>query len=46
MIALADAKKFVSDDELLVIASDVCGVAVARQLGDTATHEAGYGFGV
>ena len=46
MIALADVKKFVSDDDLLVIASDVCGIAVVRQLGDTATHEAGYGFGV
>jgi len=46
MIALADVKKFVSDDELLVIASDVCGIAVVRQLGDTATSEAGYGFGV
>jgi 2-isopropylmalate synthase len=46
MILLADHKKLVSDDDLLEIASAVCGVAVARSLGDAATTEAGYGFGV
>ena len=46
MIALADVQKHVSDDDLLAIATEVCGIAVVRQLGDTATHEAGYGFGV
>jgi 2-isopropylmalate synthase len=46
MIVLADKKKFVSDDDLLEIASAVCGIAVVRNLGETATHEAGYGFGV
>ena len=46
MILLADHKKLVSDDDLLEIASAVCGVAVVRSLGDAATTEAGYGFGV
>jgi 2-isopropylmalate synthase len=46
MIVLADHKKFVSDDELLEIAVAVCGVTVSRNSRDTATTEAGYGFGV
>jgi len=46
MIALADLKKFVSDDDLLEIASAVCGVPLPRHLREAATHEAGYGFGV
>ena len=46
MIALADHKKFVSDDELLEIAVAVCGATVSRNSRDTATTEAGYGFGV
>jgi 2-isopropylmalate synthase len=46
MIALADLKKLVSDDDLLEIASAVCGVPLPRHLREAATHEAGYGFGV
>jgi 2-isopropylmalate synthase len=46
MIVLADHKKFVSDDELLEIAVAVCGVTVSRNTRDSATTEAGYGFGV
>jgi 2-isopropylmalate synthase len=43
MVALADAQKHVSDDDLQAITMEVCGVAV---LGSTELVEAGYGFGV
>ena len=49
IVALADAKKVVNDDDLLAIAFDVAGTAPARETRDTrelATQEAGYGFGV
>jgi len=46
LVALADVKKHVSDDDLLAIASEVTGVAPAPAVRDAAMHEAGYGFGV
>jgi 2-isopropylmalate synthase len=46
IIALADAKKVVSDEDLLATAFDVAGAAPAPETRDAATHEAGYGFGV
>jgi 2-isopropylmalate synthase len=45
MVALADVKKHVSDEDLLTIAMEVCGVAAMPAARD-ASHEAGYGFGV
>ena len=45
MVALADAQKHVSDDELIALACEVCGLAMPAQ-GRDAAHEAGYGFGV
>jgi len=45
MVALADAQKHVTDDDLRAIVFEVCGMTaapVARESG----HEAGYGFGV
>ena len=44
MVALADTQKHVTDDDLLAIAADVCGVAAATARRELA--EAGYGFGV
>jgi 2-isopropylmalate synthase len=44
MIARADVRKQVSDDDLLEIAADVCGVAA--QPARDVLHESGYGFGV
>ncbi len=38
MIALADRKKVVSDDDLLEIAVAVCGVTVSRSSRETATQ--------
>jgi 2-isopropylmalate synthase len=46
MVAMADTKKHISDDDLLGIAALVCGVVPAQRTRDSATHEAGYGFGV
>jgi 2-isopropylmalate synthase len=46
IIALADAKKAVSDEDLLAIAFDVAGSAPSPDVRETATQEAGYGFGV
>jgi 2-isopropylmalate synthase len=46
MIALADAKKHVADEDLLDIVAAVCGAAPAREARDAVAHEAGYGFGV
>ena len=45
MVALADAKKHVSDDDLRQITMEVAGLA-ARPTTRDAGHEAGYGFGV
>jgi 2-isopropylmalate synthase len=45
MVALADRQKHVSDDELIALACDVCGLPVPASARETA-HEAGYGFGV
>ena len=44
MVAIADTQKHISDDDLLGIASAVCGIAPTQRTRDTA--EAGYGFGV
>ena len=46
MIALADIKKQISDDDLLEIAVKICGVAAAPRCRESANQEAGYGFGV
>jgi 2-isopropylmalate synthase len=45
MVALADAKKHVSDDDLRQIAADVCGLPASPASRDGG-QEAGYGFGV
>jgi 2-isopropylmalate synthase len=44
MVALADHKKHIVDEDLLEIASAVRGTPVRHR--ETAVHEAGYGFGV
>jgi 2-isopropylmalate synthase len=46
MMTLAEAKKQISDDDLLTIAVDVAGAVPLPETRETATHEAGYGFGV
>jgi 2-isopropylmalate synthase len=47
MVALADNKKHVSDEDLHDIATDVCRASVTgSRLRDSVAHEAGYGFGV
>jgi 2-isopropylmalate synthase len=47
MVAHADSKKHVTDDDLLDITSEVCGTpASASRTRDGVVHEAGYGFGV
>jgi 2-isopropylmalate synthase len=46
IIALADARKVVSDDDLVTIAVEVAGTAPKPEVREPATQEAGYGFGV
>jgi 2-isopropylmalate synthase len=46
MVALADVKKHISDDDLIAIAESVCGAAVPVRPREGSAHEAGYGFGV
>jgi len=47
MVALADNKKHVSDEDLHDIAADVCRASVTgSRVRDSIAHEAGYGFGV
>jgi 2-isopropylmalate synthase len=46
MVTLADAKKHVSDEDLLAIAFEVSGRAPAPDTREAVTQEAGYGFGV
>jgi len=46
MVALADMKKQITDEDLLSIAADEAGLAPAPDTRDAATNEAGYGFGV
>jgi 2-isopropylmalate synthase len=46
MIALADDKKIIGEEDLKEIASAVCGVPQSAHGRDTVVHEAGYGFGV
>jgi isopropylmalate/homocitrate/citramalate synthase len=45
MIALADERKVVSDDDLRQIVEAACGTAKAAGR-EAVTHEAGYRFGV
>jgi hypothetical protein len=45
MVALADVKKHVDDDDLQQIACDVCGLPAPQRTSEH-IHEAGYGFGV
>ena len=44
MVAMADTQKHISDDDLLGIASSVCGIAPSQRSREHS--EAGYGFGV
>jgi 2-isopropylmalate synthase len=44
MVAMADTQKHISDDDLLGIASAVCGIAPTQRSREHS--EAGYGFGV
>ena len=44
MVALADRKKHITDDDMRLIAEGVCGVSLAPSR--EPAHEAGYGFGV
>ena len=46
MVALADVKKHVTDEDVLAIAFEVSGRSPAPETRDAVTHEAGYGFGV
>jgi 2-isopropylmalate synthase len=54
LIARADARKHITDEDLLTIATEVCGVTTARtREASTPTtpvgahpHDSGYGFGV
>ena len=46
MVALADSKKCITDDDLLGIAASVRGVPAAPPAREAVAHEAGYGFGV
>jgi 2-isopropylmalate synthase len=46
MVALADVRRHISDDDLLEIAADVAGVAPSPGARDATGQEAGYGFGV
>ena len=45
MVALADTRKHITDDDLIDITSEVCGASASPQR-DSVVHEAGYGFGV
>ena len=45
IVALADIQKHVSDEDLVAITMEVCGVAAVPSARD-ASHENGYGFGV
>jgi 2-isopropylmalate synthase len=44
MVAMADTQKHITDDDLLGIASSVCGIAPSQRSREH--NEAGYGFGV
>jgi 2-isopropylmalate synthase len=44
MVAMADTQKHITDDDLLGIASSVCGIAPSQRSREHS--EAGYGFGV
>jgi 2-isopropylmalate synthase len=46
VIALADVKKHITDEDLLSVAASTAGVAPAPGTREAAAHEAGYGFGV
>ncbi len=46
MVALADEKKTITDEDIHRIAAAVCEAEAAASGRDPVTHEAGYGFGV
>jgi 2-isopropylmalate synthase len=47
MVAMADTKKQIDDEDLLAIAAEVSGIVLAHEWHrDTPHQEAGYGFGV
>jgi 2-isopropylmalate synthase len=46
MVALADEKKIITDEDIHRIAAAVCEAETAASGRDPVTHEAGYGFGV
>ena len=46
LMALADLKKHITDEDLLAVVRDVVGAAPLAAPRDGTTHEAGYGFGV
>jgi len=46
MVALADAKKYVSDEDLRTIVAEVSGLALGAGANDQPSEFAGYGFGV
>jgi 2-isopropylmalate synthase len=46
IIALADAKKVLSDEDVRAVSFEVAGIAPPREARETANQEAGYGFGV
>ena len=47
MVAMADTKKHIGDEDLLAIAAEVCGIVLSHEWQrDTPYQEAGYGFGV
>ncbi len=46
MVAMADTKKHITDEDVLDIASVVCGALRVQPTRELAPHDAGYGFGV
>jgi 2-isopropylmalate synthase len=46
MVALADTKKQITDEDLLAIVAAVCGATPVPHVRESIGHEAGYGFGV
>ena len=47
MVAMADVKKHIGDEDLLAIAAEVSGIVLSHEWQrDTPHQEAGYGFGV
>jgi len=46
IVALADAQKHVSEEDLLAITTEVCGRTAVPAGRDASNETAGYGFGV